>query len=45
MKYPGQVEVFAGDHTRFVKSSLPRVHELIYPPIEKFWDDAINGSS
>jgi NAD(P)-dependent dehydrogenase (short-subunit alcohol dehydrogenase family) len=41
----GQVEVLADDRTRFVKASLPRDHELIYPPIEEFWDAAIKGSS
>jgi NAD(P)-dependent dehydrogenase (short-subunit alcohol dehydrogenase family) len=34
----GQVEVLADERTRFVKASLPRDHELIYPPIQEFWD-------
>jgi len=25
---------------RFVKASLSRDHELIYPPVQEFWDDA-----
>jgi NAD(P)-dependent dehydrogenase (short-subunit alcohol dehydrogenase family) len=36
----GQVEVLADDRTRSVKASLPRDHELIYPPIEELWDSA-----
>jgi NAD(P)-dependent dehydrogenase (short-subunit alcohol dehydrogenase family) len=37
----GQIEVLADERTRFVKASLARDHELIYPPVQKFWDDAI----
>ena len=37
----GQIEVLADERTRFVKGSLARDHELIYPPVQKFWDDAI----
>ncbi len=33
--------VLADERTRFVKASLARDHELIYPPVQKFWDDAI----
>ena len=40
----GQVEVLADERSRFVKASLPRDHELIYPPIEQFWDAAVNGT-
>ena len=40
----GQVEVLADERSRFVKASLPRDHELIYPPIEEFWDAAVKGS-
>jgi NAD(P)-dependent dehydrogenase (short-subunit alcohol dehydrogenase family) len=40
----GQVEVLADDRSRFVKASLPRDHELIYPPVQEFWDAAITGS-
>jgi len=27
----------------FVKASLSRDHELIYPPVQEFWDGAISG--
>jgi NAD(P)-dependent dehydrogenase (short-subunit alcohol dehydrogenase family) len=40
----GQVEVLADERSRFVKQSLPRDHELIYPPIEEFWDAAVGGT-
>ena len=40
----GQVEVLADERTRFVKASLPRDHELIYPPVQAFWDAAVTGS-
>jgi NAD(P)-dependent dehydrogenase (short-subunit alcohol dehydrogenase family) len=40
----GQVEVLADERTRFVKASLPRDHELIYPPIQEFWDSALEGT-
>jgi NAD(P)-dependent dehydrogenase (short-subunit alcohol dehydrogenase family) len=38
----GQVEVLADERTRTVKASLSRDHELIYPPIQEFWDSAIS---
>jgi hypothetical protein len=41
----GQVEVLADERTRTVKAELSRDHELIYPPIQEFWDDAVKGSS
>jgi hypothetical protein len=41
----GQPEVLADDRTRTVKANLSRDHELIYPAIQKFWDDAIKGTS
>src|SRR3984885_6376924 len=41
----GQIEVLADDRTRFVKASLSRDHELIYPPVQEFWDAAIKGSA
>src|SRR6516164_8409730 len=41
----GQVEVLADERTRFVKASLSRDHELIYPPVEEFWDAAVKGTS
>ena len=40
----GQVEVLADDRTRTVKAELSRDHELIYPPIQKFWDTAVSGT-
>jgi NAD(P)-dependent dehydrogenase (short-subunit alcohol dehydrogenase family) len=39
----GQVEVLADERTRNVKASLPRDHELIYPPVQEFWDAAVTG--
>jgi NAD(P)-dependent dehydrogenase (short-subunit alcohol dehydrogenase family) len=41
----GQVEVLADERTRTVKASLSRDHELIYPPIQQFWDSAIQGTN
>ena len=41
----GQVEVLADERTRFVKASLPHDQELIYPPIQEFWDSALKGTS
>jgi NAD(P)-dependent dehydrogenase (short-subunit alcohol dehydrogenase family) len=41
----GQVEVLADERTRFVKASLSRDHELIYPPVLKFWDDALKSGN
>jgi NAD(P)-dependent dehydrogenase (short-subunit alcohol dehydrogenase family) len=40
----GQIEVLADERSRFVKASLSRDHELIYPPIQAFWDAAVKGS-
>ncbi len=39
----GQAEVLADERSRFVKASLARDQELIYPPIQEFWDDAVRG--
>ena len=39
----GQTEVLADERSRFVKASLSRDHELIYPPIQAFWDEAVTG--
>ncbi len=39
----GRVEVLADERTRQVKSALPRDHELIYPPVQEFWDAALRG--
>ena len=36
----GEIEVLAVERSRFVKASLSRDHELIYPPIEEFWNGA-----
>ena len=39
----GQVEVLADERTRSIKASLPRDHELIYPPIQELWDSAFKS--
>ena len=41
----GQVEVLADERTRTVKAQLSHDHELIYPPVQEFWDSALKGSS
>ena len=41
----GQVEVLADERTRTVKAQLSRDQDLIYPPLQKFWDDALKGGS
>jgi transmembrane protein TMEM174 (potassium channel) len=41
----GQTEVLCDERTRTIKAQLSRDQELIYPPVQKFWDDAITGSS
>jgi hypothetical protein len=40
----GQIEVLADERSRLVKESLSRDHELIYPPIQAFWDAAVKGT-
>jgi NAD(P)-dependent dehydrogenase (short-subunit alcohol dehydrogenase family) len=40
----GQIEVLADERTRTVKASLSRDQELIYPPIQEFWDEAVKGT-
>ena len=40
----GQIEVLADERSRFVKASLPRDHELIYPPVQEFWDAIVTGT-
>jgi len=40
----GEIEVLADDRSRFVKASLPRDHELIYPPVQAFWDAALTAT-
>ena len=40
----GQVEVLADERSRQVKADLSRDHELIYPPLQAFWDgDPVPG--
>jgi NAD(P)-dependent dehydrogenase (short-subunit alcohol dehydrogenase family) len=34
----GDIEVLADERSRFVKASLSRDHELIYPSVQAFWD-------
>jgi len=41
----GEIEVLADERSRSVKASLSRDHELIYPPIQEFWDAAVQGAS
>jgi hypothetical protein len=40
----GQIEVLADERTRTVKAELSRDHELIYPPVQEFWDAAVSGT-
>ena len=37
----GQAEVLCDERTRTVKAELSRDQELIYPPVQKFWDGAL----
>jgi NAD(P)-dependent dehydrogenase (short-subunit alcohol dehydrogenase family) len=39
----GQVEVLADQQTRTVKAELSRDQELIYPPLQEFWDSLLKG--
>ena len=39
----GEIEVLADERSRFVKASLSRDHELIYPSIQAFWDAALGS--
>jgi NAD(P)-dependent dehydrogenase (short-subunit alcohol dehydrogenase family) len=41
----GQVEVFADERSRTVKAELSRDQELIYPPVQEFWDAAVKGQT
>jgi NAD(P)-dependent dehydrogenase (short-subunit alcohol dehydrogenase family) len=41
----GEIEVLADERTRFVKASLSRDHELIYPPVQEFWDSITGGGT
>jgi NAD(P)-dependent dehydrogenase (short-subunit alcohol dehydrogenase family) len=40
----GQTEVLADERTRTIKAELSRDQELIYPPVQEFWDSAIQGT-
>jgi len=40
----GQIEVLADERTRTIKASLSRDHELIYPPVQEFWDSIVQGT-
>jgi NAD(P)-dependent dehydrogenase (short-subunit alcohol dehydrogenase family) len=39
----GRIEVLADERTRAVKAELSRDQELIYPPVQEFWDAALKG--
>ena len=41
----GQVEVLADERSRYVKASLARDQELIYPPVQESYDSALTGGS
>lgn len=41
----GQVEVLADERSRYVKASLARDQELIYPPLQEAYDSALNANS
>ena len=41
----GEVEVLADKRSQFVKASLSRDHELIYPPVQAFWDSLVAGTA
>jgi hypothetical protein len=40
----GLPEVLADERSKFVKEALSRDHELIYPPVQQFWDTLLKGS-
>jgi NAD(P)-dependent dehydrogenase (short-subunit alcohol dehydrogenase family) len=40
----GRIEVLADERSRFIKASLSHDHELIYPPVQEFWDAAVKGT-
>ena len=51
MKSSGSVTLVTGasrgladDRSRFLKASLSRDHELIYPPLRQCWDAAVSGT-
>ena len=39
----GAIEVLVDERSRFVKASLSHDHELIYPPVQEFWDEVVRG--
>jgi NAD(P)-dependent dehydrogenase (short-subunit alcohol dehydrogenase family) len=39
----GQAEVLADQQTRTVKADLSRDQQLIYPPLQEFWDSLLKG--
>ncbi|MGB6457857.1 MAG: SDR family NAD(P)-dependent oxidoreductase [Streptosporangiaceae bacterium] len=39
-----EMEVLADDRSRFIKASLSRDHELIYPRVQEFWNQLITGT-
>jgi NAD(P)-dependent dehydrogenase (short-subunit alcohol dehydrogenase family) len=41
----GQVEVLADERSRYVKASLSRDQELIYPPVQESYDSALRAGS
>ena len=41
----GEIEVLADERSRFVKASLSRDHELIYPSVQAFRDSITGGSA
>jgi NAD(P)-dependent dehydrogenase (short-subunit alcohol dehydrogenase family) len=41
----GRIEVLADERTRTIKAQLSRDQELIYPPVQEFWDAAVAGTS
>ena len=48
MKIDGSVALVTGANRGlsrvYARASLPRDHELIYPPVQSFWDAAVTGS-
>ena len=40
----GQIEVLADERTRTIKASLSRDQELVYPPVQEFWDSIVQGT-
>jgi NAD(P)-dependent dehydrogenase (short-subunit alcohol dehydrogenase family) len=39
----GQIEVLADERSKTIKAQLSRDQELIYPPIQEFWDAAVSA--